>query len=97
MKLFCAHIHRRRRSDRECQSGFVRAAAQHRHTVSEGLYGEFVSSISSMSLQHEAADAFFQALIAAEEFSREPVCSLLFRTPERKVVTNSAADVCNNM
>lgn len=61
MKLFCAHIHRRR-SDRECQCGFVHAAAQHRQTASKGymvsLCAAFLLS-SSMSLQHEAADAFF--------------------------------------
>lgn len=41
----------------------------------EELHSEFVSGASSISLHR---DAFFQALIAVEEFSREPVCSLLF-------------------
>lgn len=49
VKLFCAHIHRRR-SDRECQCGvFLHAAAQHRQTGLQEFHGEFFSSASSFS------------------------------------------------
>lgn len=53
----------------------------------------YMVNLCPISLQREADESFFQALIAVEEFSRE----LLFVTPERKIITNSAADVFNNM
>lgn len=84
MKLFCAHIHRRR-SDRECQCGFVHAAAQ--------TDRQLLTVTCWVSVQHFFdSPPFFSKLLKSSVVNLCPVCRLLFvTTGGGKVVTNSSS------
>lgn len=73
--------------------GLCCCSARNRQADSSSeLHGELVSSVSLISLSSSS-----DSLLKSSVVNLCPVCAQLFMTPDRQVVTNSAADVFHNM